>query len=48
MLFRSADQPDGSFWIGRADAEAILSQGDSFVVGSVEGFKPRKLRNYDW
>ena len=43
-----ADQPDGSFWITRADAEAILAQGDSFVIGSVDGFKPRDLVNDGW
>jgi len=42
------DQPDGSFWIGRTDAEAILAQGDSFVIGSVDGFKARKLDNGNW
>ena len=42
------DQPDGSFWINRADAEAILAQGDSFVIGSVEGFKARTLDNGNW
>ncbi len=42
------DQPDGSFYITRADAELILSQGDSFVIGSVDGFKARKLDNKDW
>jgi hypothetical protein len=42
------DQPDGSFWITRADAELILSQGDSFVIGSVDGFKARTLDNGGW
>jgi hypothetical protein len=42
------DQPDGSFWMSRADAEAILAQGDSFVIGGVEGFKPRQLVNDGW
>lgn len=42
------DQPDGSFWMTRGDAEAILSQGDSFVIGSVDGFKPRELVNDGW
>ncbi|MBU6221774.1 MAG: hypothetical protein KGR24_03405 [Planctomycetes bacterium] len=42
------DQPDGSFYITRADAELILSQGDSFVIGSVDGFKARTLNNKDW
>jgi hypothetical protein len=43
-----ADQPDGSFWITRADAEAILRQSDSFVIGSVNGFKYRDLHNGNW
>jgi len=43
-----ADQPDGSFWITRADAESILAQGDSFVIGSVNGFKYRKIDNANW
>jgi hypothetical protein len=42
------DQPDGSFWITRADAEAILAQGDSFVIGSVNGFKYRDLDHAGW
>ena len=42
------DQPDGSFWITRADAETILKQGDSFVIGSVNGFKYRELDNGIW
>lgn len=42
------DQPDGSFWITRADAEAILRQGDSFVIGSVNGFKYKDLHNGIW
>jgi hypothetical protein len=42
-----SDQPDGSFWITRADAEAILSQGDSFVIGG-NGFRYRDLNNGEW
>jgi hypothetical protein len=38
-----ADQPDGSFWITRQDAEIILAQRDSFVIGSVNGFAYRDL-----
>ena len=37
------DQPDGSFWITRQDAEVILAQRDSFVIGSVTGFTYRDL-----
>jgi hypothetical protein len=43
-----SDQPDGSFWITRQDAEAILAQGDSFVIGSVDGFKYRDLDHAGW
>ena len=43
-----SDQPDGSFWITRADAESILAQGDSFVIGSVNGFKYRDLDHAGW
>jgi C1A family cysteine protease len=42
------DQPDGSFWITKDDALAILKQGDSFVIGSVDGFKYRDLNNGGW
>lgn len=43
------DQPDGSFWISRSDAERILAQGDSYAIGSVEtGFKWRDLHNGNW
>jgi len=38
-----SDQPDGSFWITRADAEIILAQRDSFVIGGVNGFAYRDL-----
>jgi len=38
-----SDQPDGSFWITRQDAEVILAQRDSFVIGSVTGFTYRDL-----
>ena len=43
-----SDQPDGSFWITRADAESILAQGDSFVIGSVDGFRYRDLNHAEW
>ena len=43
-----ADQPDGSFWISRADATSIIAQGDSFAIGSVGGFKYRDLHNGNW
>lgn len=43
-----ADQPDGSFWITRQDASAILAQGDSFSIASVKGFKYRDLSHSQW
>jgi hypothetical protein len=43
-----SDMPDGCFWISRADATAIVSQGDSFAIGSVGGFKYRDLHNGNW
>jgi len=43
-----SDQPDGSFWITRSDAEAILAQGDSFVIGGVDGFRYRDLHHGEW
>lgn len=42
------DQPDGSFWISRADAETILRQSDSFAIGGVDGFKYRDLNHREW
>lgn len=43
------DQPDGTFWITRADAERILAQGDSYAIGSVEtGFRWRDLNHGNW
>jgi hypothetical protein len=43
-----ADQPDGSFWISKADATSIIAQGDSFAIGSVGGFRYRDLHNGNW
>lgn len=43
-----SDQPDGSFWISKEDAIAIISQGDSFAIGGVDGFKYRDLNHFDW
>jgi hypothetical protein len=43
-----ADMPEGSFWASRADIEAILRQGDSFVVGGVHGFAARDLDHGAW
>jgi len=43
-----SDQPDGSFWISKADATSIIAQGDSFAIGSVGGFRYRDLHNGNW
>lgn len=43
-----SDQPDGTFWVTRKDFESIASQGDSWILGSVDGFKPRDLVNDGW
>ena len=43
-----ADMPRGSFWVDARTVDRMLSGGDSFAVGSVEGFKPRDLHNGDW
>jgi hypothetical protein len=42
------DQPDGSFWISKADATSMIAQSDSFAIGSVGGFKYRDLHNGNW
>lgn len=42
------DQPDGSFWITKEDAIAILKQSDSFVIGGVSGFEYRDLDHAGW
>jgi hypothetical protein len=43
-----ADQPEGSFWARRSVVEKILAQGDSWAVGSVDGWKWRELNHHDW
>lgn len=43
-----ADQPEGSFWAARADIERILSQGDSWAIGSVDGWKFRNIHHGEW
>ncbi len=43
-----ADQPDGSFWVSRETADAMLSGQDSFAIGGVEGFKYRDLDHGGW
>lgn len=42
------DQPEGSFWITRDEAESILSQEDSFAIGGVNGFAYRELDHAGW
>jgi hypothetical protein len=42
------DQPDGTFWASRPDLERILGQGDSYAIGSVDGFRFRDLHNGEW
>lgn len=42
------DQPEGSFWARRADVEAMLAQGDSFVIAGANGFEARDLDNGAW
>ena len=43
-----ADQPEGSFWADRKAIEAMLAQGDSFVIAGVSGFTPRDIDNGAW
>jgi hypothetical protein len=40
--------PEGCFWADRKDIEAILAQGDSFVIAGVNGWKARDLDNGAW
>ena len=42
------DQPDGSFWASREAIQSILNQGDSYAIGSVDGFGWREIHNGDW
>lgn len=42
------DQPDGSFWASKQAIQSILSQGDSYAIGSVDGFKFREIDNGGW
>jgi hypothetical protein len=42
------DMPEGSFWVRREVVERMLSQRDSFAVGSVAGFAWRDLHNGNW
>lgn len=43
-----ADQPAGSFWATRATIENILSQGDCWAIGSVDGFGWRDISHGEW
>lgn len=42
------DMPDGCFWASKAAIQSILSQNDSYAIGSVEGFGFRELDNGGW
>jgi hypothetical protein len=42
------DQPEGSFWADRRAIEAILAQGDSFVIAGASGFAARDIDNGAW
>ena len=42
------DQPDGSFWVDADTVTGMLSGGDSFAVGGVDGFRWRDLHHGDW
>lgn len=42
------DQPDGTFWATREAMQRILAQGDSYAIGSVDGFGFREIDNGDW
>ena len=37
------NQPDGSFWVHAATADAMLRQGDSWAFSGYKGFRKRKL-----
>lgn len=37
------DQPEGSFWATPKEIQDALSQGDSWLIGDVSGFKKREL-----
>jgi len=43
-----ADMPDGCFWASREAVERILGQGDSYAIGSVDGFRFRDIDNGGW
>lgn len=43
-----ADQPDGSFWISRQDAEAVLAAGDSWAFSTSDNWEPVPIDNGEW
>lgn len=43
-----ADQPDGSFWVTRADIEAVLAAGDSWSFSTSANWEPVPLDNGAW
>lgn len=43
-----ADQPAGSFWARRDVMERILSQGDSWAIGRVDGWKWKDIHHGNW
>ena len=43
-----ADQPDGSFWITRADAEAVLAAGDSWSFSTTANWEPVPIDHGQW
>lgn len=42
------DMPAGSFWARRPVVERMLSQGDAWAIGSVDGFHYRDLHHGNW
>ena len=42
------DMPDGCFWAEKKDVLSILGQGDSYAIGSIDGFDFRELDNGGW
>lgn len=42
------DMPDGCYWVDFPTADRMLSGGDSFAVGGIDGFKWRDLHHGEW
>ena len=42
------DMPDGCFWASRETVQRILSQNDSWAIGSVDGFGWRDIHHDGW